>query len=89
LDALEGRLDGRECDAPALADVHVWLLVFANDLALTSESKVGLQQQLDALQQFCVEHGLIVNMKKTKVMVFNFIDPYQEFMFEGDVIECV
>jgi hypothetical protein len=43
LDALEGRLDDRECDAPTLTDVHVWLLLFANDLALTSESKVGLQ----------------------------------------------
>jgi hypothetical protein len=28
-------------------------------------------------------------MKKTKVMVFNFADPCQEFVFEGDVIECV
>ncbi len=43
LDALKGRLDGRKCDAPALADVHLWLLLFANDLVLTSESKVGLQ----------------------------------------------
>jgi hypothetical protein len=25
LDALKGCLDGRECDAPTLADVHVWL----------------------------------------------------------------
>jgi hypothetical protein len=30
-----------------------------------------------------------VNVKKTKVMVFNFADPCQKFMFEGDVIECV
>jgi hypothetical protein len=64
LDALKGRLDGRECDAPALADVHIWLLLFTDDLVLTSESEVGLQQQLDTLQQFCVERGLIVNMKK-------------------------
>jgi hypothetical protein len=42
LDALEGRLDGRICDAPTLANVHVWLLLFANDLAPTSESEVGL-----------------------------------------------
>jgi hypothetical protein len=75
LDALEGRLDGRECDAPTLANVHVWLLLFVDDLALTSESKVGLQQQLDALQQFCAERELTVNVKKTKVMVFNSIDP--------------
>jgi hypothetical protein len=54
-----------------------------------SESEVGLQQQLNVLQQFCVERGLIVNVKKTKVMVFNFIDPCQEFVFEGDAIEHV
>jgi hypothetical protein len=75
LDALEGHLDGRECNAPTLADVHIWLLLFADDLALTSESEVGLQQQLDALQQFCAERGFTVNVKKTKVMVFNSVDP--------------
>jgi hypothetical protein len=42
LDAMEGRLDDRECDALALIDVHVWLLFFEDDLTLTSESKVGL-----------------------------------------------
>jgi hypothetical protein len=42
LDALEGRLDGKKCDAPIVTDVHVWLLFFANDLFLTSKSEVGL-----------------------------------------------
>jgi hypothetical protein len=42
LDALERLLDSRECDAPTLANVHVWLLFFADDLALTLESEVGL-----------------------------------------------
>jgi hypothetical protein len=27
LDALEGRLDDKKCDAPTLTDVHVWLLL--------------------------------------------------------------
>jgi hypothetical protein len=54
-----------------------------------SKLEVGLQQQLDTLQQFCVERGLTVNMKKTKVMVFNSVDPCQEFLFEGNVIERV
>ncbi len=40
-DVLEGCLNGRKCNAPILVDVHVWLF-FADDLALTSESKVGL-----------------------------------------------
>jgi hypothetical protein len=44
LDALEGRLDGKECDALALVDLHVWLLLFADVLALTSKLEVGLQQ---------------------------------------------
>jgi hypothetical protein len=89
LDALEGRLDDKKCNTLALADVHVWLLFFTDDLALTLKSKVGLQQQLDALQQLCDEHGLIVNVKKTKVTVFNSTDPCQEFVFEGDIIKHV
>jgi len=28
-------------------------------------------------------------VKKEEVMVFNFVDPCQEFVFEGDVIEHV
>jgi len=44
LDALEGCLDSKECDALTLADVHLWLLHFTNDLALTLKSEVGLQQ---------------------------------------------
>jgi hypothetical protein len=89
LDALEGLLDSRECDAPTLANVHVWLLLFADNLVLTSELEVGLQQQLDTLQQFFTEHGFIVNVEKTKAMVFNSVDPCQEFVFKGDAIERV
>ncbi len=44
LDALEGHLDGRECNARALVDVHVWLLLFVDDFALASKLEVGLQQ---------------------------------------------
>jgi hypothetical protein len=42
LDALKGRFNGKECDAPALTNVHVWLLLFVDDLALTLELEVGL-----------------------------------------------
>ncbi len=30
-----------------------------------------------------------MNVKKTKVMVFNFADPCQKFVFESDIIERV
>ncbi len=66
LDALEGCLDGRKCDAPALVDMHIWLLFFADDLVLTLESEVGLQQQLNTLQKFCAKRGLTMNVKKQK-----------------------
>ncbi len=42
LDALEGHLDDKEYDALALADLHVWLLLFVDDLAVMSELEVGL-----------------------------------------------
>jgi len=46
-----GRAHGQQkCDAPALANLHVWLLFFADDLVLMLESEVGLQQQLNTLQ---------------------------------------
>jgi hypothetical protein len=41
------------------------------------------------LQQFCAKRGLTVNVKNIKVMVFNSINPRQEFMFKGDAIERV
>jgi hypothetical protein len=43
LDALEGCLNSKKCDAPALANVQVWLLFFADDLTLVLKSEVGLQ----------------------------------------------
>jgi hypothetical protein len=44
LDALEGHLHGRECDALTLVNLHVWLLFFADNLVLMLELEVGLQQ---------------------------------------------
>jgi hypothetical protein len=49
-----------------IGNVHVRLLLFLDDLVLTLESEVGLKQQLDMLQQLCVERGFIVNVEKKK-----------------------
>ncbi len=65
------------------------VVAFCRWPCLASESEVGLQQQLNALQQLCAERGLTMNVKKTKVMVFNYVDPCQKFVFEGDIIKCV
>ncbi len=63
LDALEGRLDGKECDAPALPIMQVRFFS-TNDLGLMLKSNVGLQQQLNTLQQFWAEREFIMNVKK-------------------------
>ncbi len=48
----------------------VRLLLYVDDLALMSHTHAGLQKQLDVLQTFCCECQLTMNVKKTKVVVF-------------------
>jgi len=55
-DGLEKHLDALDGDTPPqLADIVVKLLLYADDLALMSETPQGLQKQIDALSEFCVE----------------------------------
>ena len=46
-------------------------ILYADDLVLISESKEGLQDQINALKQYCDEWKLKINIKKTKSMIFN------------------
>ena len=51
-------------------DFYLILLLFADDMVLFSHSKQGLQRGLDRLYNYCVDWGLIVNIQKTKCLVF-------------------
>ena len=46
-------------------------LLLADDLALLSETRAGLQRLLDGFSNFCKQWHLVVNMDKTKFSVFN------------------
>ena len=46
-------------------------LMYADDLILISETKEGLQSQIDKLCEYCVKWKLNINTKKTKIMIFN------------------
>ena len=46
-------------------------LMYADDLIILSETKEGLQKQIDKLEIFCNKWRLQINEKKTKIMVFN------------------
>ena len=44
--------------------------MFADDVALISDTVIGLQRQLSTLVEFCTEYEINVNVNKTKVVVF-------------------
>ena len=46
-------------------------LIWADDLILLSESEAGLKNMLAALKSYTIKNGMTINIKKTKVMIFN------------------
>ena len=46
-------------------------LIWADDLLLLSESEIGLQNMLNNLKTYTENNKISVNIKKTKVMIFN------------------
>ena len=58
-------------DNPMLGDKSVNCLMYADDLVLISKSKEGLQAQLDALNVYCDEWELNINIDKTKIMIIS------------------
>ena len=59
---------------PDLAEVGILLyfvvLLFADDIILIADSVFELQKKLDILYEVAVKLGLVVNMDKSKVVVF-------------------
>lgn len=51
-------------------EIELFLLMFADDIALLSSSIVGLQNQLNILHNVSKRLGLRLNMNKTNVVVF-------------------
>lgn len=71
---------------------EVFLLLFADDIALMSESVVGLQKQIRILENFCKEYKMIVNVGKTKVMVFRKggrLRQREKWFYDGQRLEIV
>ena len=49
--------------------MQVGLLLYADNIVLRSESEHDLQKHLNALDDFCTQRGLVVNLEKTKVLI--------------------
>ena len=71
--------------------IHV--LAYADDLVILAENAVHLQAKLNALYTFCKEHGLTVNVGKTKILIFNHCHPSRDyngnFMYNGQKVQVV
>ena len=72
--------------------IEILLLLFADDIALISDTIGGLQKQIQILLQYCIEYKMIVNVKKTKVMVFRRggnLSKREKWFCDGKLLEVV
>ena len=56
---------------PSLNESKLSHLLWADDLVLLALNKDSLQALLNQIREFCHNWGLVVNMTKTEVMIFN------------------
>ena len=57
-------------DGVDLGFIKLFLLLYADDIVIFSESAVGLQHGLDLLQEYCQRWRLTVNPNKSKIIIF-------------------
>ena len=53
-----------------LEQLNLYILLFADDGVIFSETKEGLQKSLDLFYNYCTKWNLSINIEKTKIMVF-------------------
>ena len=70
--------------------VELFILLFADDLALMASTSQGLQNQLDILMGTCKQLGVEINTTKTKAMVFRnggFLAKNEKWYLGGEQLE--
>lgn len=75
-----------------LDQLSIYLLLFADDAVIMSETAEGLQVSLNQLEKYCDKWNLTVNVDKTKIVVFKkggFRNRAIRFYYAGSEIEIV
>lgn len=75
-----------------LGNVSIKLLMYADDLVLFAEDRLTLQKMINKLAEYCKTWGLVVNLLKSKVLIFrngSRISTLDKWTFDGNVIEVV
>ena len=57
-------------DGISIDKLQLYLLLFADDAVIFSETRAGLQNHLNNLESYCQKWNLTVNVNKTKIVVF-------------------
>ena len=57
-------------DSIEIGMLNLFLILYADDTVIISESAEGLQKQLNDLYDYCNEWKLKVNTLKTKIVIF-------------------
>ena len=77
-----------ECYPVSLNSHNINLLMYADDIVLLSTSKRGLQKALNILEIYCQKWQLVVNIKKTRVMILN-SRTHVTFTYSSEELETV
>ena len=75
-----------------LDQLSLYLILFADDAVLFSDTPEGLQLSLDKLHVYCERWNLTVNVDKTKIMVFRkggILSRREKWLYNGAEIEIV
>ena len=75
-----------------IRDICIFILLFADDMVLTGNSREDLQHSLNRLHEYCERWGLEVNIGKTKIVVFRKrgkIKATDKWYFNNSEIEVV
>ena len=65
------------------------MIMCADDMCAVNDTIGRVQSQLNVLEMFCQRYGLMVNMAKTKLMVFRPLRGNEKIYFNGDLLESI
>ncbi|MCO5568452.1 hypothetical protein L7F22_022151 [Adiantum nelumboides] len=71
IDEIVDFIQHRGGDGVGIGGTTIHILLYADDVVLVVESAEGLQRHLSALDDFCLQRGLSVNLGKTKILIFH------------------
>ena len=80
------------CTSIELQNLHLFILMYADDMVLFSESVDGLQNMLDVLYDYTKQWNLEVNIQKTKIVIFRNggqIRQNENWLYDGCQIEVL